>query len=451
MTHPGRGTGRLTRGDLLPEILAPPPGPRSRELCRELAGVEAPGVNTLGGPDGTDPVVVWQEALGANVLDVDGNRFLDLTSGFGAAAVGHRHPRVVAAVREQAGRLLHGLGDVAAHPARIDLARRLAALVPVDDARIHFAVSGADAVEVAAKTAILATGRPGLVAFEPAYHGLTLGALALSSRGHFRRPFAAHLHPHVHRLPYGAPPAALEALVERAPIAAVVVEPIVGREGVVLPPPGWLAGLARHCRRLGVLLVADEIFTGFGRTGELFALDAEGVRPDLLCCGKALGGGLPIGAVAGRADLMAAWRSGGEALHTGTFIAHPVSCAAALAVLEVLSEERLVERSRQLGREVEGRLGAWPDRFATVLATRGRGLLWGVELVDAATAKATTDALLARGVLALAGGPQGTILQVVPPLTVTETQLAAALDRVEEALDPQASGPRARRVDLRSP
>ncbi|HSL82023.1 MAG TPA: aminotransferase class III-fold pyridoxal phosphate-dependent enzyme, partial [Thermoanaerobaculia bacterium] len=309
-----------------------------------------------------------------------------------------------------------------------------AELVPVDEARIHFAVSGADAVEVAAKTAVLATGRPDLVAFEPAYHGLTLGALALTARDEFRRPFARHLHPRVHRLPYGCGLPELEATVRRHAAAAVVLEPVVGREGVVPPPAGWLAGVAEVCRRLGALLVVDEVFTGFGRTGRLFAVDEEGVRPDLLCCGKALGGGLPIGAVAGRAPLMEAWRTGGEALHTGTFLGHPLAAAAALAVLDLMAEEDLPGRARRLGEEVAGRLAPWPERFAAVAAVRGRGLVHGVELASAAAARRVAGGLLARGFLALAGGPEGRVLQLLPPLAVTEAQLRAALGALEEAL-----------------
>ncbi|KAB2954714.1 MAG: aminotransferase class III-fold pyridoxal phosphate-dependent enzyme, partial [Thermoanaerobaculia bacterium] len=188
---------RLGRGDQPPEILVAPPGPRSRELSARLAASEAPTVNTLGPRN--EPALVWEEALGANVLDADGNRFIDLTAGFGAAAVGHRHPQIVAALAAQAARLVHGLGDVAAHPARIELAARLSGLAPVDQPRVHFAVSGADAVEVALKTALAATGRPGVLAFEPAYHGLSPGALAAGSRREFRAPFAPHLNPHVVR------------------------------------------------------------------------------------------------------------------------------------------------------------------------------------------------------------------------------------------------------------
>jgi 4-aminobutyrate aminotransferase-like enzyme len=208
----------------------------------------------------------------------------------------------------------------------------------------------------------------------------------------------------------------------------------VGREGVIPPPPGWLAEIAQLCRRHEIVLIADEVFTGFGRTGRLFAVDEDAVRPDLLCCGKALGGGLPVGAVVGRAPLMAAWKTGGEALHTGTFLANPLACAAALAVLDIVREENLSERARKLGEEVAERLAPWPERYSAILATRGRGLLWGVELADRPTAKRLAQELQARGVLALAGGPEGRVLQLVPPLTITRAQLRTALDLLEETL-----------------
>ena len=430
------------RGDLLPEILTPLPGPASRELSRELARSEAPGINTLGGAD--EPALVWRAARGTNVIDVDGNRFLDLTSGFGAAAIGHRHPRVVAALTRQAGELLHGLGVVAAHPARIALAARLCALAPVDDPRVHFAVSGADAVEIAWKTALLATGRTRLVAFDPGYHGLSFGALAATSRREFRAPFLAQLSSQVDRLPFACP---LERVAQRlalsrargasGAVAAVLVEPIIGREGVLVPPDGWLAGLARLCREAGAVLIFDEILTGFGRTGRLFAGDHEAVRADLLCCGKALGGGLPIAAVVGRADLMSAWRTGGEALHTGTFVAHPLACAAALATLDILEEERLVERAREIGERIAAALDpaapagpAARSRFAL----RGRGALWGLELADADAAAKLIDRLRQRGLLLLRGGPSGRVVELLPPLVISASQLDYALTAFGEAL-----------------
>lgn len=426
----------LERGDLPPHVRVPPPGPRSRELAHELARLEAPGVNTL---YRGKPSVVWAEALGANVLDIDGNRYLDLTSGFGVAFVGHRHPSVVTAVAEQSARLVHGLGDVAAHPARLELARRLTKIAPVDDPRAYFAVSGSDAVEIAVKTALLATGRPVVLAFDPSYHGLTLGSLALGSRPEFQAPFRAHLHPHVRRLPFGADLEAVRAALAPGDVAAVLAEPIVGREGVLVPPPGWLSALAAVARRAGALFVVDEIFTGFGKTGHWFAVEAEGVRPDLLVCGKALGGGLPIAATLGRAEVMAAWESDGEARHTATFLAHPLSVAAALATLDAIERGGLVAQAANLGARIAARIAIWPGRFpAAVEAVRGRGLLQGVALRDRALAADFVAGALARGVLLLAGGPEGRVAQLVPPATITLAQLDEALGLLEDALGAMA-------------
>jgi len=411
------------------------PGPRARALSERLRELEAPGINTL--PADGAPSLLWEDAHGAEVRDVDGNIYIDLTSGFGVAAVGHAHPRVVAAIREQAGKLLHGLGDVHAHPLRVALAERLVRLAPVDDPQVYFAISGADAVEIALKTALASSensGRPGILAFEPAYHGTTLGALAVTSRDEFRAPFAAHLHGHAHRLPFGADPERIAAVLHEGLFAAVLVEPIVGREGVLLPPRGWLATLADLCRQAGALLIADEIFTGFGRTGTRFAVEAEGVRPDLLCCGKALGGGLPIAAVLGRRDLFRCWETPGEARHTATFLANPLACAAALAVLDILDEEDLAGRAMRLGAWTGERLAALRDLSTAVTDVRGRGLLWGIELATARAAKAWVGAAQERGVLFLAGGPEGRVAQVVPPLTIPEEQLARALDILQEAL-----------------
>ena len=412
-------------------MVCEPPGPRSRDASRRLAAAEAPGINTL--YRGL-PALVWDEAAGVNVRDLDGNVYLDFSSGFGVAAVGHRHPRVVEAVTAQAGRLLHGLGDVAAHPSRIALAERLVALAPVDEGRVHFAVSGADAVEVALKTAVLATGRPGILVFDPSYHGVTLGALAATSRPAFREPFAAHLHAHVTRLPFATPIEKVRRALEDEAVAAILVEPVVGREGVIVPPPGWLAGLAEAGREAGTLLAVDEIFTGFGRTGATFAVDVDGVRPDLLCLGKALAGGMPLAAVVGRRAPMEAWATPGEALHTGTFLAHPPSCAAAHAVLDVVEEEGLAAAARRLGEQVSARLSAWPSDHATVREVRGRGLLWGVELKTAATAVAIAGRARRSGLLVLAGGAQGRVVQVVPPLTISEGLLDLGLDLLEAAL-----------------
>lgn len=420
----------LDRGDLLPEIVVPPPGPESRRLSAALARHEAPGINTLGPRD--EPTIVWAEACGSNVVDVDGNRYVDLTSGFGVAILGHRPPEVVSAVARQAGQLLHGLGDVAAHPARIELARRLAALAPVDDPVTQLAISGADAIELALKVALAATGRPGILAFEPSYHGVTLGALAASSRAEFRAPFAAHLSPHVVRLPYAAPIERLREALAGGTIGAVVVEPLVGREGVLVPPTGWLAALAREARAHGAFVVADEIFTGFFRTGARFAVELEGVRPDLLALGKALGGGMPLAALVGRRALFEPLRTGGEALHTATFVAHPLACAAALAALDRFGQPGFARRVDELGRRLAAGLGELCRSAGLELC--GRGLVWGIVLKDAPGAQLAAHRARAEGVLLLAGGADHRVLQIAPAATLTDGQLAAAIEIVARAL-----------------
>jgi 4-aminobutyrate aminotransferase-like enzyme len=229
------------------------------------------------------------------------------------------------------------------------------------------------------------------------------------------------------RLPFAGPLEACADALAGGAIGAVVVEPVVGREGVLVPPAGWLAGLAAAARAAGALLVADEILTGFGRTGRRFAVDHDGVRPDLLCCGKALGGGLPIAATIGRRPLMEVWRSGGEALHTGTFVAHPLACAAALATLDLLARERLAERAATVGARFGTALAARLAGVPTVRAVRGIGMLWGIELATPAAAAELARGCRAEGVLVLAGGAEGRVIELAPPLTIAEPQLAAVL------------------------
>jgi 4-aminobutyrate aminotransferase/(S)-3-amino-2-methylpropionate transaminase len=212
-----------------------------------------------------------------------------------------------------------------------------------------------------------------------------------------------------------------------------VFEPVVGREGVLFPPPGWLASVAERARAHGALVIADEIFTGFGRTGALFASTTEDVVPDLVCCGKALGGGLPIAAVLGRSDLMAAWDRPGEAMHTATFLAHPLACAAALATLDVLAEESLPARATTLGASIESRAARW-RALPGVTSVRGRGLLWAIELDDARAAGRAVQGALERGLLVLTCGARSRTLQIVPPLSIRREQLEIALDLLEEVL-----------------
>jgi 4-aminobutyrate aminotransferase / (S)-3-amino-2-methylpropionate transaminase / 5-aminovalerate transaminase len=416
----------------VPALSTAVPGPRSRALAERLARVESRNVTCL-----APAPIFWERALGANVWDVDGNRFVDLTAGFGVANVGHGHPRVVAAVCDQADRLLHAMGDV--HPAAVKVAllEALASHYPGGVAtRSVLSSSGADAVETALKTALLATGHAGVVAFEGAYHGLALGALDTTASPRFREPFAARLPGATAFARYGEVDDVLRAAAAcRAPVGAVLVEPIQGRGGNRIPPEGFLRALRALCDEKGWLLIVDEIYTGFGRTGRFFACDHEDVVPDLLCAGKGLTGGMPLSICMGRAPLMDAWpTSTGEALHTQTFLGHPPGCAAALACLAVLQEEKLVERAAETGGAALARLRKVLSARPGIFDVRGRGLLLGIECESAERVEAACAAALARGVITLPSDDAGRVLSITPPLCIDASVLDGALDVVVEAL-----------------
>jgi 4-aminobutyrate aminotransferase/(S)-3-amino-2-methylpropionate transaminase len=375
--------------------------------------------------------IAWARAAGANVWDADGNRFVDLGAGFGVANVGHAHPRVVEAVCAQARELLHGMGDVHPPAPKVELLEALVRRFPGGGpARAMLASSGSDAVEIALETVLLATGRPGVVAFEGAYHGLSLGALDANGRASFREPFAARLPGATVFARYGDAEDALRAgRASRVPVGAVLVEPVQGRGGERVPARGFLPALRALCDREGWLLVADEVYTGCGRTGRWFACEHEGVVPDLLCVGKGLASGMPISACVGRAGVMDAWpASRGEALHTQTFLGHPPSCAAALASLAVLEEEKLVEASAELGAFALARLRAALASHPGVREARGLGLLLGIECAGPEVAARACQRALERGVIVLASGEDGRVLSVTPPLVIERDALAAALD-----------------------
>lgn len=414
-------------GDRLPSLLTAVPGPQSRALVDRLALRECPAITArrarraaaLGAAE--DDPVVWARARGANVEDVDGNVFVDLTAGFGVAAPGHGRPEVVEAARRQAGTLLHAMGDAFPDRARIELLERLAELTGLD--RAILGSSGSDAVEAALKTARLASGRPGVLAFEGSYHGLSYGALAATGykAGAFRAPFVEQLGGHVRHAPFGGE---LPEVSELADIGAVLVEPVQGRGGVRVPPPGWLAALAQRARAAGAVVIFDEIYTGFGRTGPWFRFQAEGVLPDLLCVGKGMAGGFPISACIGRAEVMDAWgASRGEALHTQTFLGNPVGCAMALASIEVLGElrGRVPVEGAWLRAELEGR----------GLAVRGEGLLLGIELPDTL---GVSRALMQRGYIVLPAGEQAEVLALTPPLSIARAQLQGFLEALDAVL-----------------
>ena len=434
-------------GDALPAVQSSIPTAAGQAWVERLAASECPALTTrrkrreeqTGASH--DPIV-WVEAQGANVVDADGNRYVDLTSGFGVAFVGHRHPEVVAAVKRQSDRLLHALGDLHPSDVKIELLERLCALAPWPRARAMLSLSGADAVTAALKTAVMATGKTGVVAFEGSYHGLTYGPLAVSGYAErFREPFQAQLQSDVHFAPWPGGDVSTEAALKTLPqdwsgIGAVIVEPIQGRAGVRLPPSGFLEALARSCEKNEALLIVDEIFTGVGRCGAWWRSVGDGIIPDVICVGKALGGGLPVSACIASEEVMRAWGAPDrEAIHTGTFYGDPLGCAAALATIELIEREDLVGKAANRGDAFAAALAA--ARLPGISEVRHAGMMLGLQLERPMQALTVTRALLERGYLVLPAGAKADVLQLAPPVTVTEAQLAGFVASLQDVLEEQ--------------
>lgn len=421
-----------TSSNLPPLLRTPVPGPRSQALARRLAAVESRNVTCL-----NPAPIFWERASGSNVWDVDGNCYIDLTAAFGVTGVGHGHPRVQRAVVEQVERLMHGMGDV--HPAaiRVELLEALVRHYPGGvPARAVLGSSGSDAVEIALETALLATGAPGVVAFEGAYHGLSLGVRDSTWRPMFRDPLAARL-PELSVFARFGEASDIHRAADscRAPVGAVLVECIQGRGGIRIPPDGFITELRARCDAEGWLLIVDEVFTGFGRTGRWFACEHEGVIPDLMCVAKGLASGMPISACLGRQEVMDAWPlSEGEALHTQTFLGHPPSCAAAVASIAVMEEEKFVEHAAQLGAIALEHLRVRCLKRPGIVEVRGRGLLLAVELDTPERAGNACTRALEFGVILLPDGDDGRVLSICPPLCIDRELLEHGIDLVVEAI-----------------
>ncbi len=456
--------------------------------------------------DGSWPIV-WERAKGTTVWDANGKKYLDLTAAFGVAAAGHANPNVIKAGRQQMGKLLHAMGDVHPHALKARLARELSRLTferwmsegaktvaqtsksavsqvskpasrPYRDdsrkgerrAKTIFCNSGFEAVEAALKTAVLATGKREVIAFTGSYHGLGYGALNVTHRDFFRGPF----HPQLGRfgkfVPFprshhdgcaarrgadGGGSATCEAqrpyqfekqitrILQRNKTGAILVEPVQARGGIIVPPPDFLPMLRALCDRFGALLILDEVYTGFGRTGRWFACEHSGAIPDLICLGKALTGGFPLSACVGRADIMdAAWPpSKGEAIHTSTFLGHPVGCAMALAQIREIERLDLCERSEKLGQFLVAQLNAIErEKLKIQISVRGLGLMAGLELRLPNGSPATAEtfdvvkAMLKRGHILLPEGEFGNVISFTPPLTISEAELARVVAALRAVL-----------------
>jgi len=369
-------------------------------------------------------------AEGSWLVASDGRRYLDLIAGIGVSALGHGHPEVLAAIGEQARRHLHVMvyGEYVIE-SQVMLARRLTELLPQPLERVYFTNSGAEAIECALKVARKFTGRAGFVAFDGAYHGDTMGALALAGNRAMREPFGTLPGP-VRRLPFGDEGAVAKI---NSTIAAVVIEPVQAEGGVRIPEAGFIRALRERCDRAGAMLIFDEVLTGFGRTGKLFALEHFGVVPDIVVMAKALGGGLPLGALCGRGELLGTLSHDPPLGHITTFGGHPLSCAAGLAALNVIVRERLFERAATIGKEIVRRLLAM--RAPEMAAVRGIGMLVGIEFRDAALARRFVAATLAHGVVVNWTLNADNVVRLAPVLTIMPDEVDFAMSAMKKALD----------------
>lgn len=398
-------------------------------------------------PDATylaaDPALVFAKASGSHIIDVEGNKFIDLCSGFGAASLGHApeaHRKLWRVWADESfPDVVHGMGDVYPSADKAKLLKKIASILPPPLQVGTLALTGAQAIEIAVKTALQFTKQRGFIVFDHGYHGLDLGVLALTWRKDFREPFQSWIHAdQVVSVPYGCDQATLDQAAQKLKsrghnLAGIVVEPIQGRSGMISPPSEWLATVAAVARREGGLLIHDEIFTGMGRTGKWLA--ASPVVPDLVCLGKALGGGYPISACFGSQEVMNAWpKNQGEAIHTGTFFGYPLSARMSLATLETIEQQYLLDRVKTLGQKF---LVALKEKLAdlpVVKQVRGEGFFIAIECAKPLAGAKLMDLLREEGIIALASGNQGEGLSMTPAFTIPEDVLMSVIEPVRTAI-----------------
>jgi 4-aminobutyrate aminotransferase / (S)-3-amino-2-methylpropionate transaminase / 5-aminovalerate transaminase len=415
------------------EIKTDIPGPRSAEILARKERVIAEPLSLY------LPLVI-AEARGATLTDVDGNTFVDFAGGVGCMNVGHSHPRVVEAIRDQAERFTHTDFTIVPYENYVGLAERLLELAPIaGETRAGFFNSGAEAIENSIKFARAYTKRPGVIAFEGGFHGRTLLALSLTSKTHPYKAGLGPFAPETYRVPFDDLQAleyAFKTRVAAEDVAAIVLEPVQGEGGFVVPSSEFVQGLRRICDERGIVFVADEVQAGFCRTGKTFAIEHFGVEPDLMIVAKSIAAGLPLSGVLGRAEIMDA---PGDSAVGGTYVGNPVAIAAAHAVLDVIAEERLNERAEAIGETIRTRMESWRDRFDAVADVRGLGAMLAIAIErdgqpDADLATAVAEGAARRGLLLLKAGIDSNCIRVLVPLVVEDAELAEALDVWEEAL-----------------
>lgn len=444
-------------GQMLGNMATPPPGPRSKQIAADLARYEMPTSNTI---SGGDVPISLDAARGANIMDVDGNVFVDLTGASTVAAAGHSNPEVAAAISEQASRLMHTQGATNPCEPRVELLKKLAGIAPGDLSVSHIANTGAEAVEMGYKTARIYTRQPGFLAFEGGFHGKLGGALTLTAKNFYRQDFLPLLpevyhypYAYCYRCPYDKEYPACDLfcakyIEERLDnpdsglprMAGLIFEPVIGHGGWIVPPPEFAQELRRITEERGILLVADEIITGFGRTGKWFACQHSDIVPDVLIVAKAMASGFPISAVITTPAIANAWSA---CQHTSTFLGSPLGSVAALASLHYIEEHGLVGRSAEIGSRIVDAFKQMQARYPIMGDVRGLGSMVGFEVVaDPKTKEPAKDLALKirddchrRGVLTTnVGGMYGNVFKLGPPLVITDEQIDFALDVFDQCI-----------------
>lgn len=404
------------------------------------------------------PLLAAERAEGAYLYTADGRRYLDFTCGIAVTNVGHGHPRVLAAAQEQMKKFSHSAVGITLHEPLLHLTQALSEVLPEKMDMFYFGNSGAEAVEGALKLARYVTGRPGIIAFEGSFHGRTYGAATVTAvKSKYRRHYEPFL-PGVYFAPYAYPYRCPLGQEEQAVIqwsldgiqkifdrfivpeevAAILVEPVQGEGGYVVPPAGFLTELRRTCDKYGILLILDEVQTGFGRTGQMFAAQVFGVQPDIMTIAKGIANGFPLGATVASRELMSQWSAGA---HGTTYGGNPIACAAALAVLDVIREDNLLENCRKMGKRLLDGFRGFQQKYPFIGDVRGLGLMLAMEFVQPGTktpdgekAMAVLEACLERGLIAYMAGLKGQVIRLIPPLNVTEAQVDDALEILEASL-----------------
>ncbi|MFH1684031.1 MAG: aminotransferase class III-fold pyridoxal phosphate-dependent enzyme [Candidatus Margulisiibacteriota bacterium] len=370
-----------------------------------------------------------KKGKGCYLFGTDGKKYLDFSSGIAVCATGHAHPKVVSAARKQLENLIHICIGVANYDSYITLAEKLAKIVPIKNAQFFFCQSGSEAVEAAIKLAKYASKKPGLVALRGGFHGRTFGALSLTTSKMKYREGYEPLLPEV----YIAEPNLedIEKLFKAKKIAAIILEPIIGEGGYIIQPKELVRGIRELCNIHNVLMIVDEIQSGFARTGKWFAIEHFGVKPDIICMAKGIASGFPLGGIAAPAELMAKWSPGS---HGGTYGGNPVCCAAAIATVDVIKNEKLLQNVKRMGDYLKKALQELQNKYPAIKDVRGLGLMIGVDFKDATIVRKIIDVCLKNGLVIIPTGADGTVIRVIPPLIVKKKEIDQALKIFENAL-----------------